>query len=245
MNTGLLVKLPSFQSFYLSRLHEHMARGTLAGLSEEAAVEQYGRDNIDTYLSRFASLEVSAAHLAVQRAIRSFCFHPKESLDETADEKAISTPCFAKLVVDKKSNERVLGFHYIGPNAVSLSSPLPSLLSLSSFFAGFSWFFRGLSWFCALCRARSRRVLPSAFAWAPRKKISTLWCVTFCQCCPAFSMLPRFFFPIFMCSISPMFIFWQVGIHPTAAEEFAVLSVTGSSAKAFYKKEGCGGGSCG
>jgi len=36
-----------------------------------------------------------------------------------------------------------------------------------------------------------------------------------------------------------------VGIHPTAAEEFTVLEVTRSSGDNFFKKEGCGGGSCG
>jgi len=35
-----------------------------------------------------------------------------------------------------------------------------------------------------------------------------------------------------------------VGIHPTAAEEFAVLEVTRSSRESFLKQEGCGGGSC-
>eukprot|EP00456_Euglypha_rotunda_P053689 TRINITY_DN4335_c0_g1_i8.p1 TRINITY_DN4335_c0_g1~~TRINITY_DN4335_c0_g1_i8.p1 ORF type:complete len:701 (-),score=139.66 TRINITY_DN4335_c0_g1_i8:87-2189(-) len=34
------------------------------------------------------------------------------------------------------------------------------------------------------------------------------------------------------------------GIHPTAAEEFAVLEVTRSSNENFVKQEGCGGGSC-
>jgi len=34
------------------------------------------------------------------------------------------------------------------------------------------------------------------------------------------------------------------GIHPTAAEEFAVLEVTRSSKTNFLKQEGCGGGSC-
>ncbi len=36
-----------------------------------------------------------------------------------------------------------------------------------------------------------------------------------------------------------------VGIHPTAAEEFTVLSVTKSSGASYFKKAGCGGGSCG
>jgi len=35
-----------------------------------------------------------------------------------------------------------------------------------------------------------------------------------------------------------------VGIHPTAAEEFAVLDVNRSSGENFLKQEGCGGGSC-
>jgi pyruvate/2-oxoglutarate dehydrogenase complex dihydrolipoamide dehydrogenase (E3) component len=36
-----------------------------------------------------------------------------------------------------------------------------------------------------------------------------------------------------------------VGIHPTAAEEFAVLTVDKASGATPLKKAGCGGGSCG
>lgn len=36
-----------------------------------------------------------------------------------------------------------------------------------------------------------------------------------------------------------------VGIHPTVAEEFTVLTVTQSSGKTLLKQAGCGGGSCG
>ena len=36
-----------------------------------------------------------------------------------------------------------------------------------------------------------------------------------------------------------------VGIHPTAAEEFAVLGVDKASDSTPLKKAGCGGGSCG
>jgi len=37
----------------------------------------------------------------------------------------------------------------------------------------------------------------------------------------------------------------MVGIHPTAAEEFSVLTVTQSSGETLLKQAGCGGGSCG
>jgi thioredoxin reductase (NADPH) len=36
-----------------------------------------------------------------------------------------------------------------------------------------------------------------------------------------------------------------VGIHPTAAEEFTVLTVTKESKATLLKAAGCGGGSCG
>ncbi|XP_071748630.1 thioredoxin reductase 1, cytoplasmic isoform X2 [Lepeophtheirus salmonis] len=62
------------------------------GLSEEDAFAQYGAENIETYHSNFWPLEWTIAH------------RPEND-------------CYAKLICLKTENERVVGFHYLGPNA--------------------------------------------------------------------------------------------------------------------------------
>ena len=63
------------------------------GLSEEDAIAKFGKDNIEVYHSSFTPLEWS---LTVGR--------PENT-------------CYAKLVCDKNDDERVLGLHYLGPDA--------------------------------------------------------------------------------------------------------------------------------
>jgi len=63
------------------------------GLSEDAAIEQCGEDNIDVYHRLFVPLEWSLAH------------------DRS------SHYAFAKVVVDKTRDGKVIGIHYVGPNA--------------------------------------------------------------------------------------------------------------------------------
>ena len=81
------------------------------GLSEEAAISQYGKDNVESYLYEWPSLERAA-------------FHREKPINRRADEADIEqgNNCFTKLVCLKDSsgqsgNERVVGFHFIGPNA--------------------------------------------------------------------------------------------------------------------------------
>eukprot|EP01083_Nonionella_stella_P067943 180036_1 len=69
------------------------------GLSEEDAIKEHGEDNIETYLSAFNTLEHAATHRATKEGV------PFEN------------PCLIKLVCLKPAQERVIGFHYIGPNA--------------------------------------------------------------------------------------------------------------------------------
>lgn len=76
------------------------------GISEEAAEERYGKANIETYLFEFSTLEFSAVHRKK---------HPSRYADEM--DADMTTPCLSKLVCLKTDNERVLGFHFIGPNA--------------------------------------------------------------------------------------------------------------------------------
>ncbi|UYV65576.1 TXNRD3 [Cordylochernes scorpioides] len=62
------------------------------GLAEEDAIHQYGEENIRVYHSTFTPLEYTVAARSGKH-------------------------CYAKLVCLKTENERVLGFHYLGPNA--------------------------------------------------------------------------------------------------------------------------------
>eukprot|EP00128_Syssomonas_multiformis_P008506 Colp12_sorted_trinity150504_noHs@35476 len=62
------------------------------GYPEEEAIAKFGADRIETYHTFFNPLEHTVAHR-------------EENV------------CYCKLVVDKGDNERVIGFHYLGPNA--------------------------------------------------------------------------------------------------------------------------------
>lgn len=62
------------------------------GLSEEKAKEKYGEDNIEVYHSDFWPLEWTVAG---------------RSNDD----------CYAKIITNLQDNERVVGMHYLGPNA--------------------------------------------------------------------------------------------------------------------------------
>lgn len=75
----------------------------LCGLSEDDAIHKYGAENINVYLSAFQSLELGAAHRKT---------HPRSGEPEDFPANALS-----KLVCNKADNDRVVGFHYVGPNA--------------------------------------------------------------------------------------------------------------------------------
>uniref|UniRef100_A0A672ZDE8 thioredoxin-disulfide reductase (NADPH) n=1 Tax=Sphaeramia orbicularis TaxID=375764 RepID=A0A672ZDE8_9TELE len=62
------------------------------GLSEERAIELYGQDNIEIYHSLFWPLEYTVPGRDNNR-------------------------CYAKILCNKLDNDRVIGFHYLGPNA--------------------------------------------------------------------------------------------------------------------------------
>jgi len=62
------------------------------GLSEEDAIAQHGEENIEVYHTNFWPLEWTVAH------------RPENA-------------CYAKLICVKSQNEKVVGFHYLGPNA--------------------------------------------------------------------------------------------------------------------------------
>lgn len=63
------------------------------GLSEDDAINKYGESNIEVYHREFVPLEWSI----------SLSRHSQNA--------------FAKVIVDKTPDEKVLGIHYVGPNA--------------------------------------------------------------------------------------------------------------------------------
>ncbi len=67
------------------------------GFSEEKALQVYGTENIEVYHLHFVPLEQALPHIH----------------HGTID----YTKCFIKLICLKNENERVIGFHYVGPNA--------------------------------------------------------------------------------------------------------------------------------
>uniref|UniRef100_A0A665WNN5 thioredoxin-disulfide reductase (NADPH) n=1 Tax=Echeneis naucrates TaxID=173247 RepID=A0A665WNN5_ECHNA len=62
------------------------------GLSEEKATELYGQDNIEVYHSMFWPLEFTVPGRDNNR-------------------------CYSKIICNQLDNDRVIGFHYLGPNA--------------------------------------------------------------------------------------------------------------------------------
>eukprot|EP00276_Gloeochaete_wittrockiana_P007253 CAMPEP_0184657344 /NCGR_PEP_ID=MMETSP0308-20130426/19026_1 /TAXON_ID=38269 /ORGANISM="Gloeochaete witrockiana, Strain SAG 46.84" /LENGTH=509 /DNA_ID=CAMNT_0027095079 /DNA_START=241 /DNA_END=1770 /DNA_ORIENTATION=- len=76
------------------------------GYSEEDAQQKFGAENVDAYLQEFMTLELTAAHRKK---------HPSVIVDEFDD--ALQPACLAKLVVLKSENEKVVGMHFVGPNA--------------------------------------------------------------------------------------------------------------------------------
>ena len=92
------------------------------------------------------------------------------------DEVFYKANCLAKLVCDKSQNDRIVGLHFMGPNAGEVVQGFALALMMG----------------------------------ATKQQFDDL-----------------------------------VGIHPTAAEEFTVLSVTKESRATLLKAAGCGGGSCG
>merc|ERR1711872_298127 len=62
------------------------------GLAEEDAIKQFGEEDIEVYHTGFQPLEWTVAH------------RPESA-------------CYTKLICVKSMAEKVVGFHYLGPNA--------------------------------------------------------------------------------------------------------------------------------
>lgn len=77
-----------------------MSRYSVVGLSEERAIELYGADRIQVYHSRFIPLEEAL-----------------NSRDHHKDKESLKVKAYVKIVCDKDHDEKVIGIHYLGPNA--------------------------------------------------------------------------------------------------------------------------------
>jgi thioredoxin reductase (NADPH) len=75
------------------------------GESEDTAETVYGKNNVDCFLWSWKSLELEASNRLKH-----------ESIDEGSYEP-ISPNCFAKLICLKSEGNRIVGFHFVGPNA--------------------------------------------------------------------------------------------------------------------------------
>lgn len=91
------------------------------GYSEENAYKVFGEQNVEVFLQEFNNLEISAVHRNK---------HPIAQVDK--DDLDISATCFAKLVCLKNENNRVVGFHYIGPNAGEVTQGMALALKLKA-----------------------------------------------------------------------------------------------------------------
>lgn len=77
------------------------------GLAEEDAIAQHGEENIEVYHQNFWPLEWTVAH------------RPENS-------------CYLKLITLKTQNEKVIGFHYLGPNAGEVTQGFGIALKLGA-----------------------------------------------------------------------------------------------------------------
>merc|ERR1711865_502901 len=75
--------------------------GTI-GYPEEDAIKKFGEENLEIYHTKFAPLEWSL---------------PEVDFDKYDKWEADKTACYCKLICLKSEDERVVGFHYAGPNA--------------------------------------------------------------------------------------------------------------------------------
>ncbi|KAK7063284.1 thioredoxin reductase [Halocaridina rubra] len=82
------------------------------GLSEEVAIEKYGEDDIEVYHSNYIPLEHTVPH------------RPENE-------------CYAKLICVKSLNEKVVGFHVLGPNAGEITQGFSIGLKLNATKADF------------------------------------------------------------------------------------------------------------
>ncbi|PFH33885.1 thioredoxin reductase [Besnoitia besnoiti] len=76
------------------------------GYSEEAAEAKFGKDDLEIYLFQFSPLFFSCVHR-----------EKAESARQSPEDVDATPPCLAKLICVKSDDERVVGIHFVGPNA--------------------------------------------------------------------------------------------------------------------------------
>jgi len=91
------------------------------GLSEEDAVAKYGADDLEIYLSEFQTLELGAAHRHVHE--------PAAGSDEPEE---MPTNSLSKLICVKSEDLKVVGFHFLGPNAGEITQGFALALRLGA-----------------------------------------------------------------------------------------------------------------
>jgi len=89
-------------------------------MSEELAISTYGADNLEVYISQFKPLEWALNH---------------EEHDGVAVREDNS--CYTKLITHLTDKERVVGFHYVGPNAGEITQGFAVALKLGATKADF------------------------------------------------------------------------------------------------------------
>lgn len=115
--------------FYPTTIFTPSEYGTV-GLSEDDAVIQFGSDGVESYLYEWSSLERQTFHREKPLSRR------KKKYDINLTEHN----CMAKLIVVKKldaQNGRVVGFHFIGPNAGEVTQGFALAIKLGATKADF------------------------------------------------------------------------------------------------------------
>ena len=75
------------------------------GYAEDAAIEKFGAANLEIYHTKFCPLEWSLSIVDIM---------DEDKYNQWESDKTI---CYCKLICLKNEDERVVGFHYAGPNA--------------------------------------------------------------------------------------------------------------------------------
>ncbi|KAF0770110.1 hypothetical protein AaE_002624, partial [Aphanomyces astaci] len=78
------------------------------------AIASAGRENVEVYHQNFTPLEWSLSH-----------------------DRPLAKECYAKLIVDTTQQKRVLGFHYLGPNAGEVTQAIGIAIKLNATYDDF------------------------------------------------------------------------------------------------------------
>lgn len=107
-------------TFIPTSIYTPIEYGT-CGYSEEKAYETFGTSNVEVFLQEFNNLEISAVHR--EKHVRA----QKDQYDTD-----VSSTCLSKLVCLKNEDNRVVGFHYVGPNAGEITQGMALALRLKA-----------------------------------------------------------------------------------------------------------------